>query len=70
HIQYQQRAAAKQLRTLYLTQTVAVDCRGTSSTTRTYGTPACSMRSQHHKGFITRHAIKRYVPGMAFFTHT
>lgn len=69
HVQYQQCATAKQLRTLYLAQPMAVDgCRAPSATWA-HGTPPCCMGFQRNKGFITRHTIKRYAPGMTFFFH-
>ena len=70
HVEYQHRAAAKQLRALDLAKAVAVDGGRAAAATGTYGAPACRMGSERHKGFITRHIIQRNVPGKTFFFHT
>ena len=70
HVQYQHRAAAKQLRALNFAETVTVDGCRTPAAARTYGTAACRMGRKRHKGFITRHTVQRDVPEATFFLHT
>ena len=69
-VKYQHRTAAKQLRALDLAETVTVDGGRATAATGAYRTPACRMGGQCHKGFITRHTVKRDMPGMTFFIHT
>ena len=70
HVQYQQRTASRQLGTLDLAETVAVDEGRTPAAARTSCTRTCRMGSETHKGFITRHTVQRNVPEATFFFHT
>ena len=70
HVEYQHRAAAKQLRASDLAKTVAVDGCRTPAAARTFCTRTCRMGSERHKGFTTRHTVQRDMPEATFFLHT